>query len=185
MGILSSAMYCMCLLGSQFSFTAGLWSLSKGEDKQDAGFFRSRGIIYSTVVFLTGLWLLIGGGLESLFFCLPLNIFLQRSFFLASSWTRQCRSADALCCLARFSFFFRFLFSFLICVFVRTFRGHWLSLHGNWRFRNHHWTLSCGCFSDAHSCCSAHSELLVASLCHGLVPGLWKCFPFFCCLNWS
>ncbi len=61
MGILVSAGYCATLLGGQFSFTAGLYSLSQGKNTQDGAFYRSRGIVYSTLVFLTGLWLLIGG----------------------------------------------------------------------------------------------------------------------------
>jgi hypothetical protein len=61
MGILASAAYCATLLGGQFSFTAGLYSLSKGTNTQDGKFYRSRGIIYSALVFFLGLWLLIGG----------------------------------------------------------------------------------------------------------------------------
>jgi hypothetical protein len=74
MGILASAGYCAALLGSQFAFTASLWSLSKGEDNQNEAYFRSRGVAYSFLVFITGLWLLIAGGVSSLLLPGPVNV---------------------------------------------------------------------------------------------------------------
>jgi hypothetical protein len=103
MGILASAAYCATLLGGQFSFTAGLYALSKGTNSQDGKFYRSRGIVYSALVFFLGLWLLIGGRAILVFFVFLFDwsVCCRRRVVAAAPRPCQCRPARHVRHLAR------------------------------------------------------------------------------------